>query len=96
MSEMKSLHQIIIEKGSEYDWQRIDPIHLVGTVDGSPRKIRAILDRTAIVNPLNDASPEARSVVPFHRIMVWPQDIKWEQRPFVDIPPRAFDTSGGA
>jgi hypothetical protein len=85
MPEMKSLHQIIVEKGEEYEWERIVPLHLVGMVDDNPRVITAVLERTAVVHPLNDDSPRVREVIPLHRVSIWPQDIKWEQRPFVDI-----------
>ncbi len=80
LKEMKTLHQIIVEKGADYEYESIDCSHLIGMVGGEPRVIRAILDKAAVVHPLNDSSSYAREVRRFEKIMVWERDIVWEPR----------------
>lgn len=80
MNEMKSLHQLMIEKGADCEVEEINAEHLVGMVNGTPLVIRAVLDRTAVVHPLNDDSPVVRRLAALHEVFVWPQDIKWKLR----------------
>lgn len=81
--EMKSLRQIIVEKGAEYEFVEIVANKLVGLVKGEARVVRAILDRTAVVHPFNDDSPNARKLARLDEVMVWPRDIEWRQRPSI-------------
>src|SRR6266704_1047130 len=86
MDKMKSLYQIITEKGADYEMESINSDHLVGMVNDEPRVIRAILERTAVVHPLNDSSPVAREVRRLEKVMVWPRDIIWQTRDKIFYP----------
>ena len=78
MDDMKSLADIITEKGNEYEFEEINPDHLIGLVNGEPRVVHAILERTAIVYPFSDSTE--RAVRRLGLVMVWPRDIVWRQR----------------
>lgn len=80
MNDMKSLRQVIVEKGVEYEDEEIVP-QFVGLIDGEPRVIYAILERTAVHHALdNDADRELKKL---EQIMVWPRDIRWQRRPHI-------------
>lgn len=85
MEDMKSLFQIIVEKGDAYQLEEIDAEHLVGIFKDQPVVIRAVLDNTAVVHPLNDNSPAVRRLAKLEAAFVWPRDIRWKLRPASSI-----------
>lgn len=78
MDDMKSLREIIVEKGDDYEFEEIDTDHLIGLVNEEARVIHAVLERTAVVYPFNDN--HNRSLGRLEVVMVWPRDIKWRKR----------------
>lgn len=83
MNDMKSLRQIIVEKGVEYESEEIDTTHLIGLLNEEARIIHAVLERTAVVSPFNNKYN--RSLGRLENVMVWPRDIKWRKRLMVDL-----------
>lgn len=85
MEDMKSLFQIIVEKGDAYQLEEIDAEHLVGFFQDEPVVIKAVLENTAVVHPLNDDSPPKRRLARLESAFVWPRDIRWKLRPVSSI-----------
>src|SRR5882672_6720021 len=93
---MKNLRQLMYEANGEQnlDTHEVMP-GFIGYIEEQPFYIHAILDRVAVISPVDLAETlEGRSVVNLGGLMVWPQDVRWAKRPKAKLIEQASQRRG--